>query len=320
MVRCTQELPYARADFQLLPDDEQCLACARRARGFLRTSGVTAPRRALQQRLLMAAAAAEEAHWREYEHANLSLSIHQTLSLPDAAVGESTWRGEAGAIEAALRLTPMPPCGRDAAEAAAGEDAGSAAAAAAAEAADEAYRRSPQVLAALDRALGSEADGDGGDGDGDGGGGDGGDGGDEGREMAGLEVQVWVELDALLATLQRRGAEPAVPTQLLGLLPPPPAVGWPVGFELARVAAPLRERFEAAQSEGMAAASLYAYVPHDRTYPARRRAQRLSYAIWAVVGGAGVDLQPLLEAPSTSERLRLALLRMRAVAEQLRRE
>ncbi len=48
-------------------------------------------------------------------------------------------------------------------------------------------------------------------------------------------------------------------------------------------------------------------------YPARRRAQRLSYAIWAVIGGQGVDTQPLLEEESTSGRLRSALLRMRAM-------
>ena len=46
---------------------------------------------------------------------------------------------------------------------------------------------------------------------------------------------------------------------------------------------------------------------------ARRRAQRLSYAIWGVVGGQGVDLQALLDCQSTSDRLRLALLRMREV-------
>ena len=52
--------------------------------------------------------------------------------------------------------------------------------------------------------------------------------------------------------------------------------------------------------------------------PPRRRAQRLSYAIWAVIGGEGAEQQPLLEADSTADRLRIALRRMRDVAAQLR--
>ena len=49
----------------------------------------------------------------------------------------------------------------------------------------------------------------------------------------------------------------------------------------------------------------------------RRRAQRLSFAIWAVIGGQGVELQPLLDSSSTSERLRMALLRMRDVMREI---
>ena len=44
----------------------------------------------------------------------------------------------------------------------------------------------------------------------------------------------------------------------------------------------------------------------------RRRAARLSYAIWAVLGKEdGAPLQRILEAKSTAERLRFAVLRMR---------
>ena len=67
--------------------------------------------------------------------------------------------------------------------------------------------------------------------------------------------------------------------------------------------------------------------PYQRlppSFPPRRRAVRLSYAIWTVIGHEGLlsrrfkwgvaHLQPLLEAGSTSDRLRLALLRMRELA------
>ena len=47
-------------------------------------------------------------------------------------------------------------------------------------------------------------------------------------------------------------------------------------------------------------------------YPLRRRAARLSYAIWAVIGDEdGAPLQRVLEAAGTAERLRFALLRIR---------
>ena len=51
--------------------------------------------------------------------------------------------------------------------------------------------------------------------------------------------------------------------------------------------------------------------------PPRRRAQRLSYAIWTVIGGEGAEQQPLLEAHSSADRLRIALRRMRDVTAQL---
>ena len=57
------------------------------------------------------------------------------------------------------------------------------------------------------------------------------------------QVQVWLELDELLRTLGRSSpASVPVPSQILGLLPPPPAGGWPDAFALADVAAKLAER------------------------------------------------------------------------------
>jgi hypothetical protein len=68
------------------------------------------------------------------------------------------------------------------------------------------------------------------------------------------------------------------------------------------------------------------YTPVDECLPSRHRAHRLSYAIWSVLSeesngdsysvedGEVGDVQLVLEAPSTVERLRLALLRMRDLA------
>ena len=70
------------------------------------------------------------------------------------------------------------------------------------------------------------------------------------------------------------------------------------------------------------------YVPADESLPALHRAHRLSYAIWSVLSDESDnsymvkddefgDVQPALEATSTSERLRLALLRMREISKNL---
>ena len=85
---------------------------------------------------------------------------------------------------------------------------------------------------------------------------------------------------------------------------------------LGNSAAQLRERFDGALTEGeeLGLARFYSYIPVDgEHYPARRRAQRLSFAIWSVIGGENVELQPLLDVRSTSDRLRFALLRCRDV-------
>ena len=62
----------------------------------------------------------------------------------------------------------------------------------------------------------------------------------------------------------------------------------------------------------------FARVAGKGAYPSLRRAQRLSYAVWAVIG-PGVDLQPLLEAGGAAERLRLALRRLRELDAGVRR-
>ena len=53
-------------------------------------------------------------------------------------------------------------------------------------------------------------------------------------------------------------------------------------------------------------------------YSARRRAQRLSFTIWCMIRAENHDLQKVLETQSTSDRLRLAVLRLREMREQAR--
>lgn len=321
-VRPTQTLPFARADVQILPDDEQLLACALQSRRFLSTqalaSGDSTADDALRRRLTMAAATAEERHWWQYEHSNISLSVHQTLSQVDATLPSDAAQKEADAVTAGLESAPMAPAvcySEDGAE----QSASAEGRAEAAERDDDLYESCEPVLEALGRAVEASAaervleDAEL-------------EAADEARNLALLESQVWMELDDLLRklnSLRGAGSQQPVPSQLLGLLPPAPASGWPRQFDdtgLGDMARQLRERYEGAIAEegSMGAARWMHYVPCDHTiYPARRRAQRLSYAIWAVIGGQGVEMQPLLDTASTADRLRLALLRMRDVMKKI---
>jgi len=172
--------------------------------------------------------------------------------------------------------------------------------------------------------------------------------------VAPLIWQVWLELDALLRGLPAvNGSHAALlklaPAELLSLLPPPPRAGWPPSFALQRVTEELRRQTyrrrvasyleypeeapaaaDGGASGGAAADDAEPLQQLPESYPARRRAQRLSYAIWTAVGAEGVlsrrfkwgvaHLQPLLLAPSTSDRLRMALLRMRELARGSTRE
>ena len=113
-----------------------------------------------------------------------------------------------------------------------------------------------------------------------------------------------------------------VPAQLLSLLPPPPEpAGWPSEFKLEQL-------YQALQSEAAAKRSMDSYstkddpepfVPNDsELYSWRRRAQRLSFSVWAMIRAQNRDLQRVIEATSTSDRLRLALLRLRELREQVK--
>jgi len=149
---------------------------------------------------------------------------------------------------------------------------------------------------------------------------------EDARALLDLERQVWLELDNLVNPDGERGdgallsafmTDADVPLELLALLPPPPESGWPVSFGLGRRAESVRAR---AQLEALVSAptqleALMSPPPAaavGENYPLLRRAERLSYAVWTVIGAEeDAPLQRVLEATSTSERLRFAVLRCR---------
>lgn len=74
----TQGSPYSRADVMLAPDAEVIRASARLSRKWLRsTDGLRRTDGVLRTRLALAAAAAEEEYWREWEWSNASLAALQ---------------------------------------------------------------------------------------------------------------------------------------------------------------------------------------------------------------------------------------------------
>ena len=157
---------------------------------------------------------------------------------------------------------------------------------------------------------------------------------EEDQELS-QEQQLWVELDDVLSALQvlnnREKAVP-LPPQMLALLPEPPEGGWPEGFKLSVLRAVVasaakakkeeEEKEEGSKEDGSEDLS---YVPMDAAYPVRRRAERLSWLIWAIIGDqkvgvnayGGSPYQPLIEAEGTAERLRLALLKIREIRKVL---
>jgi Lon protease-like protein len=280
VLRERQTLPYARADVRILPDAEE-LASADAAAG---DAEAAAPPTADEVRA--AAAVGASSAWAAYEAADIT-------RVPGAL--QETYYGVQGPWAPALvplNGSALEPCARRAATAArAAGDAVVAAARAGASAewsaawtADVAHDAERQsARRALDLAMSAASS--------------------ESR-LRELELALWLRLDRLLALLHalrpnKTGPTP-VPASMLGLLPPPPAAGWPTEFRCADVAA---EHAAAA----LDAPGLGGYVAVDARYPALRRAQRLGYAVWEVIGTEGESTQPVLEAASVAERLTLAL-------------
>ena len=98
-----------------------------------------------------------------------------------------------------------------------------------------------------------------------------------------LQVQVWLELDFLLKSVD---SEELLPSQLLALVPPPPPAGWPSDFCVNDAARELGKLYFAAVEKAATLADSdlqthsWAFVPADAAYPTRLRAARLSWMIW----------------------------------------
>lgn len=286
VLRPTQMLPYSRGDVQLLPDCEALLAGALASERVLGTAAVAAPARAVKRRLVAAAAAAElEAHL-PYEAVKVSVDAGghlAPLNQLNVSAAAAVIAAAAPAVEEAIRgtLSSLDGSGGPLYE-------GSAAL----RLLDGAVEAAERVAAGGEEAAA-----------------------DIGAEMLeGLEERVWTELDGLLRDIEGQRGPVPVPSQLLGLMPPAPEAGWPDSFRLGVSAArlSLEYRLRAKGEEELS------YVPVDAAYPARRRAERLSWAIWAIIGNqtvgvnayGGSPYQEVIEADGTAERLRLALARL----------
>ncbi|KAG8471159.1 hypothetical protein KFE25_009580 [Diacronema lutheri] len=283
VLRATQRLPFARADVRALPDAEELGAELQSARVELgAAAGVGGEHGVALARLCAAGAAARAAAWAAYETADASL-------VPGMV--QERYYGVQGPW-----APPLVPLNASAAGACADEAARAARRAmrevVAAQGAEWRARADWEADVARDaerlratRALSSVS------------------GADECARLAELERELWVNLDALLRRLHalrpdKAGAMP-VPSPMLGLLPPTPPEGWPADFRCAAAAA---ERADVAREQ-----PALGFVAVDEVYPPLRRAQRLSYVVWDLLGREGESRQPVLEAASIAERLTLAL-------------
>eukprot|EP00965_Chrysotila_dentata_P115480 3816216-Pleurochrysis_carterae.AAC.1 len=148
---------------------------------------------------------------------------------------------------------------------------------------------------------------------------------DAAASLRALELRVWVALDAFLRGIARmhgNGQVVPAPKQLLGLLPPPPAIGWPADFVLNKIVVELRALAARRRNLAFTLADTddpdpEPYIPVYSEYPARRRAQMLSYVVWLVTAEEGSDLQNVLETSSTQQRLRMAERRLKELSERL---
>lgn len=299
VLRPTQMLPYSRGDVQLLPDSEALLASALASeRAMAKLSIEAPPSRAIRRRMVAAGAAAELEAYLPYEAQQISVDAGghlAPLNQFNASAGAAVFEAAPLAMEAALVGITMPR-----------------------EEPDELFSGS-EATRLLDEAMDSATDSAAGatlvvE-------------GLETLEM--LEVQTWLELDVLLQTMRKttQRAVP-IPSQILGLLPPAPESGWPEDFELQVVAARLALDYNL-QNEAYIGPDgdvrKMSYVPVDAAYPARKRAERLSWVIWAIIGNqkigvnayGGSPYQKVIEAEGTSERLRLVLMRLREIQREL---
>ena len=236
------------------------------------------------RRATLAAAVAEERLWQDYEFAepdpNRYVDLTPYASFSPVALaswhchGVGTSMALASCVREAVGDVGAAPVGADAAEEAS----------AASEAVRAALAQATEAETEAEAEAEAEAETEAG--------------------LAALETQVWLELDALLSSLaDRTDAAYAAPrtdaayAQLLSLLPPPPAAGWPAEFRLGAEAVALRESTEDKLAVAMfnpGVDTIEPYVPCAVTYPPRRRAQRLSFMVWPTIALENARLQASL--------------------------
>lgn len=147
-----------------------------------------------------------------------------------------------------------------------------------------------------------------------------------------MEHNVWLELDnmaKILTKLNPKGnTEMPIPNQILGLLPPEDSDRpWPKDFKIgtymrkmSHVYSVLGKRKNMNVDDGQ-----LEQLKVVKGYPPLRRARRLSYIVWALIGSVmkdsyidtGVTRQQILEMDHISERLEAAATRLREINEIL---
>lgn len=304
VVRGTQALPCPRGDVLPLPDSESISAAARHCR---RCTKQATPKDAI-----LAHATAEDRCWQQYEFAPIEISQYSPPAFasfqPEALIAcarraelllQFDVEVDSAGEDALLRDTLLE------------ESICAAAEMKVAAVLSEALETEAVALLAGEGEIeATEAEAE----------------AIEAETLRSVEVQAWLELDALYRAIAVKRPDGALlaPAQLIALLPPPPEpAGWPAEFLLLKVQRQMREKAAAQRAGGMlsARADPDPYIPYSvELYPARRRAQRLSFAIWALIRQENSDLQQVLELTSTTDRLRLAVRRIRDLRDNLSEE
>ena len=145
-----------------------------------------------------------------------------------------------------------------------------------------------------------------------------------------LEYKVWVHIDEMIHLLQSlvdpmKTRPIPIPTQILGLLPTNPIHPWPEQFCLEKYALKLEK--EKAQI-GTFSKSEFVRVDNHQgiQYPPLRRAQRLSFVLWALTDTIAVpdtthpdfSRQKLIELNSIEKRLDAGLRKLQVICFMIR--
>lgn len=144
-----------------------------------------------------------------------------------------------------------------------------------------------------------------------------------------LEYKVWVHIDDMIHLLQSfvdpmKTRPIPIPTQILGLLPTNPIHPWPEQFCLEKYALKLEKENALI---GTFSKSEFVRVDNHQgiQYPPLRRAQRLSFVLWALTDTIAIadsytdfSRQKLIELNSIEKRLDLGLKKLQVICSMIR--